>query len=324
MSQFRVMRWNVENLFDVGDEDGPDTQAELKAKIESLRSVIDEQKPHVLGLQEIGSEAALGRLQAALKTPMPYRAVAAPDERGIRVAFLSRRVLHDPIQIRPFPGGLLPVQVGDDPPGPDGPRTMNLMGRAALQVTVRANGRDVHLVNTHLKSKLLTFPGGFSPADEDQRARFAAYALYRRASEATTLRTHLDALLAGQGQTRPVILLGDMNDEPDAATTLILNGPPGSEIGSVGFDQPDQGDGDRMWNTAQLIEETKRFSRLYRGRMELIDHIFVSHFLVTGTRTVEVTTVTAPQGMPSIEDDPNARIGKPGSDHAALVATFDF
>jgi hypothetical protein len=148
VSEFRVMTWNVENLFGVGDEDGPDTQAELKAKIESLRSVIDEQQPHVLGLQEIGSEAALGQLQAALKTPMPYRAVAEPDERGIRVAFLSRRVLHDPIQIRPFPGGLLPVQVGDDPAGPDGPRTMNLMGRAALQVTVRANDKDVRLIVT--------------------------------------------------------------------------------------------------------------------------------------------------------------------------------
>jgi hypothetical protein len=51
---------------------------------------------------------------------------------GIRVAFISRRVLHDPIQIRPFPVGLLPVQVGDDPPGPDGPRLMNQMGRGAL------------------------------------------------------------------------------------------------------------------------------------------------------------------------------------------------
>jgi hypothetical protein len=45
-----------------------------------------------------------------------------------------------------------------------------------------------------------------------------------------------------------VVLTGDMNDEVDAATTLILNGPPGSEIGLVGFDhQPDLGDGDRMW-----------------------------------------------------------------------------
>jgi endonuclease/exonuclease/phosphatase family metal-dependent hydrolase len=318
------MTWNVENLFDVGDEDGPDTQAELKAKVESLRSVIDEQKPHVLGLQEIGSESALGKLQAALKTPMPHKAVAAPDERGIRVAFISRRVLHAPIQIRPFPGGLLPVQVGDDPPGPDGPRTMNLMGRAALQVTVRANGRDVHVINAHLKSKLLTFPGGFTPVDEDQRARFAAFALYRRSSEATTLRVYLDGLLTGGGREKPVILMGDMNDEPDAATTLILNGPPGSEIGSVGFDQPDQGDGDRMWNTAALIPEPLRFTRLYRGRMELIDHIFVSHFLVSGTRIVEVTTVTAAQGMPSIDDNPNERIGEPGSDHAAVVATFDF
>ena len=43
----------------------------------------------------------------------------------------ARRSL-GPIQIRPFPNGLLPIQVGDDPPGPDGPRTMNLMGRTAL------------------------------------------------------------------------------------------------------------------------------------------------------------------------------------------------
>jgi hypothetical protein len=35
MAQFRVTSWNVENLFDVGDEDGPDTEAGLKAKIES-------------------------------------------------------------------------------------------------------------------------------------------------------------------------------------------------------------------------------------------------------------------------------------------------
>src|SRR5919106_4730507 len=46
-----------------------------------------------------------------------------------------------------------------------------------------------------------------------------------------------------------------MNDEVEAATTLILNGPPGSEIGTVGFDQPDLRDGDRLWNLAPLIPE---------------------------------------------------------------------
>jgi hypothetical protein len=28
---FRVVTWNVENLFEVGDGDGPETQAELAA-----------------------------------------------------------------------------------------------------------------------------------------------------------------------------------------------------------------------------------------------------------------------------------------------------
>jgi predicted extracellular nuclease len=316
------MTWNVENLFEVGADDGPETEAQLAAKIESLRAVIDAQRPDVLGVQEIGSESALGRLQAALGQPLPHSALAAPDERGIRVAFVSRLELHEPTEIRAFPAELLPVQVGDDPPGPEGARTMRRIGRAALQVTVRVDGRDVVVVNTHMKSKLLTFPGGFTPVDEDQRARFGAYALYRRASEAATIRTHLDGVLAGGGRDLPVILLGDMNDEPSAATTSILNGPPGSEIGTEGFGRPDRGDGDRMWNTADLIPEPQRYTRLYRGRKELLDHVFVSHFLVSG-RITEVTTVVAEPGMPSIADDPDVRVGEPGSDHAAVVATLD-
>ena len=203
---------------------------------------------------------------------------------------------------------------------------MNQMGRGALQVTVRANSRDVHLITAHLKSKLLTFPGGLQP-----RRRGRARPLRRlRALPARLRSNHAPrpprrAPRRTRADEMAVVLMGDMNDELDAATTLILNGPPGSEIGSVGFDQPDQGDGDRMWNPAPLIPRRPSGSHgSTAAGMELIDHIFVSHFLVTGTRTTDVTTVTAPQGMPSIEDDPNARIGKPGSDHAALVATFDF
>jgi endonuclease/exonuclease/phosphatase family metal-dependent hydrolase len=323
MARFRAMTWNVENLFEVGAEAGPHTEEELAAKIESLRAVIDAQRPDVLALQEVGSESVLERLQQALQAPMPHRRLGIPDERGIRVAFLGGPELHDPVDIRPFPPGLLAIQVGDDPPGPAGPELRTEMGRGALQVTVRASGRDVHLITTHLKSKLLTFPRGFEPANEDQRARYAAYALYRRAAEATTLRTHLDALLDGEGRARAVILAGDMNDDVEAATTQILNGPPGSEIGTGGFGQPDRGDGDRMWNLAPLIPSDRRYSRVYHGRRELIDHVFVSHFLTTGGRTTAVSTVMAVGALPSIADDPTARRGEPGSDHAAVVATFD-
>jgi hypothetical protein len=45
------------------------------------------------------------------------------------------------------------------------------MGRGGVQLRVSVDGADWDLVTVHLKSKLLTYPGGrFAPDDEDQRA----------------------------------------------------------------------------------------------------------------------------------------------------------
>ncbi len=326
MAQFRVMTWNVQNLFNVGHDSGPDTTAELNAKITALANVIDDAEPHVLALQEVGDDRALARLQAALSHEMPHRTLGVADGRGIRVAYLSTRVIREPVNIRFFPFGVLPIQVGDNPFGSSGPPTMDGMSRGALQITVRANNRDVRIVNCHLKSKLLSFDGGrFSPLDEDERARAGAYALFRRASEATTVRTWVTGQLDGTGREEPFLLVGDMNDVVEAATTQILNGPTGSEIGTTGFDRPDQGDAERMFNLTPLIPEEQRVTRVFRGRGEVIDHIFASHFLVTGGRVLDVTTAP-PLGGPlrSIDENPNQPPPESGSDHAAVIATFDF
>ena len=197
--------------------------------------------------------------------------------------------------------------------------TLAEMGRGALRVRVRSGGRDIDLVNCHLKSKLLTFPGGrFNPRDEGERARFAGYALYRRAAEAVTLRTFANRLLGGGGSERALVVLGDLNDEPEAATTQILLGPPGSEIGTAGFERPDQGDGSRFWNLAPLIPEERRFSRVFRGRGELIDHLLVSDALVRRVEQVD----TGPGEPPSITEDPTDRRDEPASDHLPVVARF--
>ena len=144
------------------------------------------------------------------------------------------------------------------------------MGRPALHVRVRIQDTDIDLIAAHFKSKLLTFPNGrFSPLDEGERARFGAYALYRRAAEAVTVRAAATALLTSDDNAS-VMVLGDLNDEVEAATTQILNGPTGSEIGTGGFDQPDHGDRQRLWNLAPRIPADQRFSRIYRGRKELI------------------------------------------------------
>jgi endonuclease/exonuclease/phosphatase family metal-dependent hydrolase len=315
------MNWNVQNLFAAGTDDGPPTDEQFNTKLASLAEVIDAQQPDVLALQEVGPPEVLAQLQDRLGHKLPRQQVSAhPDRRGIRVAFLSHLPMQAPVQIHPFPTRLAPVQVGDPPqPLP----TAQDMGRGALQVTVTADSHHITILTAHLKSKLLTFPQGrFQPRDEGERARFGAYALYLRAAQAVTLRSHLDQVLHGDGETLAVLLAGDLNDGVDAATTQILQGPPGSEIDTPGYDRPDKGDGQRMWNLALRIPEAQRFTRIFRGRGELIDHVFASRFLVT--RATQVTTAMAGPGrLRSITEDPREEVGKPGSDHAAVVAAFD-
>jgi len=267
---FRLMTWNVQNLLPVGSKGGPPTQAALDAKLASLAQVIDAQQPDVLALQEVGPPQMLEPLQERLTHKLPHREVSAhPDGRGIRVAVLSRLPLQDPVQAHQFPAGLAPVQVGDPPTGSTGPPpTLDHMGRGALQVTVTADGQDLTIITAHLKSKLLTFPQErFQPHDENERARFGAYALDLRAAEAVTLRAHLTGVLHGAGTSLAVLLAGDLNDGVEAATTQLLQGPPGSELETAGFAHPDQGDGQRMWNLAVRIPQAQRFTRVFRGHL---------------------------------------------------------
>jgi hypothetical protein len=149
------------------------------------------------------------------------------------------------------------------------------MGRGAVAITVEGDsGQSARLIATHLKSKLLTFPGNrFNPHDEDERARYAAYAVYRRAAEAATLRVAVSAALAGHGDERPLILPGTSTTPcVQAATSQLLLGPPGSEIGTRGFDQPDHGDPMRLWDLAPIMPAGRDYSRINQGRKELIDH----------------------------------------------------
>ena len=309
----RIGTWNLENLFLPDDATAaPDDRAHYDAKLANLAAVIAGLAPHVLAVQEIGDPRALDDLASRLPGPW-HTAVASPDGRGIRVGFLSRAALTHVEQVTAYPAQLGPVQVDDDG------TTMDALGRPALRARFRAGGRTIDVVSVHLKSKLLSFPGGrFNPHDEDERARYAVYALHRRAAEAAGVRAYVTRLLAAPGSAgRPpaVVVAGDLNDDPQAATTQILYGPPGSEVGTPGFDQPDAGDAQRLWSTAAWIDEAERWTRVYRGRHELIDHVLCSAALVTAV--TRVTTGALP--VPSIADDPEARRNEPASDHRPVI-----
>jgi endonuclease/exonuclease/phosphatase family metal-dependent hydrolase len=310
-----VATWNLENLFRPGTAFGPRDPAVYDAKLTGLAAEIERLAPDVLAVQEVGDPDALADLVDRLDGDWHTElcTVFEPDH-AIRVAVVARHPLQEATQISAFPPRLAPVQVDD------AGATIDAMPRGALRVRTTIRGVTLDVLTCHLKSKLLSFPGGrFTPRDEGERARYAVYALDRRAAEAATVRAAADTLLDGHGEERAVIVLGDLNDEAPAATTQILQGPPGSEIGSAGFDRADAGDPWRLWNLAPLIDIDRRFSRIFEGRRELIDHILTSQALVTHAANVDTGAVR----LPSVSSDPTARRDAPASDHAPVVARFD-
>ncbi|PWK64190.1 endonuclease/exonuclease/phosphatase family protein [Streptomyces sp. CG 926] len=315
--------WNLENLCRPLPPGGPPSnrcaakdEATYQAKLETLAATIDHLAPDLLGVQEVGSREALADLVDRLDGDWHIALSTHPDRRGIRVGFLSRRPLTVVEDRTAFPDHLPPVRVEDDG------TMIRRMGRGGLVVRWSpAPGHTMGVAVCHLKSKLLTFPGNRHSTDDEQlRARYAAYALYRRAAEAVTMRFVADQLLQGDGRRHEVIVMGDLNDEFKAATTQILYGPPGSQIGTGGFPDTDLGDPRRLWNLAPRILEQGGFSRVFDGQKELIDHILVSQALLPRLERV----FTGPERLPTVDGAHPAAPHDSPSDHAPVLAALAY
>lgn len=326
----RVGTWNLENLFRPGGDFGPKSDEVYQRKLDGLAATIGRMAPDLLGVQEVGEPAAMDDLLARLGDGW-HAALSAHFDPGhpIRVGFLSRHPLTVVEDLSAHPRQLSPVQLGD--PAPNGVVAAGTrMGRGALAVRIQpAGGRALQAVCCHLKSKLLSFPPGpsgaarFQPYDEGERARVGGYALFRRAGEAVTVRGLATRLLGvdhADGRQNAVVVLGDLNDEPAAATTQILLGPPGSQLDTPGFAVPDRGDALRLWNLANRIPPAERFTRRFEGHGEYIDHLLVSRCLLDPLPEVDVVRQDGSDHLPSVTSDAAVRRDAPASDHAAVLA----
>jgi endonuclease/exonuclease/phosphatase family metal-dependent hydrolase len=333
---FTVMTWNLEN-FERPAADAPQAARErYSGKLHQISELITGTGPDLVGVQEVlasHDDLAPGVFDDLLKALGPGWTGCLsrrPDGRGIRVGWLSTGQLTGPADVVRYPDGVPATKVDDQGP------PISETRRGALAVTyTRGDGLTVQALTAHLKSKLLTFPGHdphhprFGTRDEGERARFGLYALDQRAAEAATVRAWATDQLQGQGQQRHVLVCGDLNDTPQAATTQLLLGPPGSQLGTGGFDRPDQGDGSRLWNLAPKMpagdpatgEGAANWSRINNGARELIDQVLVSHQLVRALGSTESLPL---DGIKSATADPASLAGmKAPSDHRPVVARFN-
>lgn len=326
MTTLTVMTWNVENLFKPPSNAIARRKQQYSDKLGLLAEVIKFHSPDVVALQELGGGDALGDLLRRTGADYRFRRIGREDGRGIQVGFLSRVAFDEFEHVVDVPAGAQPTL------GSDGAEatTVERMGRGALRVRLTKDESTVDVITAHLKSKLLTFSGPrgrtrFDTDDETERVRAAQLALLRRAAEAATLRRRANELLEAGAA---LIVLGDFNDVPDAATSQILAGPSGSQPPSRAFHASDQRDPMRLFNLAGLIDEGRRYSRVHRGRRELLDQIFASESLFPrdesgGPRRLPDvdSDVDFADGLTSIGNDPRTR-GELAPDHAPVVARF--
>ena len=260
-SGFRVMFYNVENLFDTEDNSLTADEAftpegdyhwnkkRLYKKLNNLSRVIlaagEWDYPALAGLCETENRKVLEML--IRYTPLQkagYQIIHydSPDPRGIDVALLFRPEVFRPL----FHQGIQPRDSAGNP----------LKTRDILYVKgILANTDTLHVFVNHWPSKY----GG------------VAASLHKRFAVARTLKSLTDSIFC-QGPAH-VLIMGDLNDNPmDASVREILGACPDTLNCPSGF-----------YNLmAPHLNRPAVGSHKYRGQWDIIDHIIVSETLFRG------------------------------------------
>lgn len=208
-TSFRVMSYNVENLFDCDDDSltfdedfTPEgayhwTPNKLKQKIAKIAKVItiigQWEPPALVGLCEVENENVIKKLvyQSPLKEQhYSYVHFESPDKRGIDVALLYQRKSFEPLEKQN-----IPIHY---------PENKNLTTRDILYVKgVVLNKDTLHVFVCHFPSRL-----GGELESEDNRKWVAS-----------VLRQHVDSVLAERKKAN-ILIMGDFNDYPNNESLL--------------------------------------------------------------------------------------------------------
>ncbi|HEX6577991.1 MAG TPA: endonuclease/exonuclease/phosphatase family protein [Jiangellaceae bacterium] len=301
-----VATWNVENLFLPGGPSGPSSEDVYVRKLAYLAATIGAIGADVVCLQEIGGEEPLADLAAATGGVLQHRAAGHPttvasgsaSSPGSRSSSASTGSPSRPVA---YPASRTRT-VGFSPRWAGGPgdraRSRSARGRFP---TARRHGtpevQDPQLPQPPVlpagrgrggaRRRLRTDPAG---------GRGGGRARPAQPVDATRTR-------------HPVVLAGDLNDEPTAVTTALLCGP---EDGNP--NRPDLGDPYRLYNLADRIAAERAFSRIYRDRRELIDHIMISRPLLLAGVTADAFV----DDLVGITEDVDSRRDAIRPDHAPL------
>lgn len=264
-----VASYNVENL-----SSGQTPQAKFDALGAQIVNAL--KAPDIIALQEIQddngnvnngnvtSQQTLDRLIAAIAAAggPTYKATwvdpsnnqdgGAPGA-NIRVAYLYN---DDRVDL---------VAPSSRLPGSDGSAAFTA-SRKPLEARFLFNGEEVVLVNNHFTSKSGSRPvyGANQPFDDD--SDFYNAGVDQRLQQAIFVRQYVESLLAADANAN-VIVLGDLNEFSWVKPLLALV--------SNGVDQV-------LFDLNTLLAEVERYSYLFEGNSQQLDHMLASAALFAG------------------------------------------
>lgn len=186
-----------------------------------------------------------------------------------------------------------------------------------MHVRIDVGGAPLHVIVVHLKSKIPTdIPGQkldtFTWRTASGWAEGFFVSSLKRMSQAVEVRRLVDQLLDEDIDAR-IVVAGDFNAAPDDVPVLAIRG-----------NVEDTGNGDLATRVLVPIENTvpepARYTLFHQGRGQMLDHLLVTRNLLAHYRGSEIHNEVLHDESAAFADDKKY----PESDHAPVVATFEF
>ena len=297
--QLTVASYNVLNL-DSNDNDGNTDVADGRFDAIATQIVNNLQSPDIIGLQEIqdnSGSADTGETSASetlQKLVDEIAAAGGPEYEFIDNTFIGDKVnggdpagnirtafLYNPDRTDLVEGSVQPI--GDQEPG-----SPYNGARLPLAATFSINGKEITLVNNHFSSKGGSAPifGVEQPFAERQEDPDVNGSLDERQAQATGVKEFIDELFANDANAN-VVALGDLNE-------FEFVSPVEDILGSS------------LQNLTNELDANERYSFIFQGNSQQLDHILVSDSLTNSADLdlVHVNTEFAETDSRASDHDP--------------------
>jgi len=273
-SNFRVMFYNTENLFDTIDEPKKNdneflpegvmhwTQGRYYNKLNNIAKVISSagewDTPALVGMCEVENEKVMNDLtQYSPLRKMNYRYIItnSPDTRGINVALLYQRDKFKYLEHKSYTIRF--------------PHNLQKYTRDILHVTGQISSLDT------LDVFICHFPSRRGGEKDSEPDRFYV---------ASVLKAKSDSLMQIRNNAN-ILIMGDFNDEPSSQS-----------ISQILYAQPVSKDaaGRNLYNLFSSFEKRENTgSYKFREQWNMLDQIIVSGNLIAGNRSIRVLPYTA-------------------------------